>query len=236
MSDSQGSSKELSKLDCSCGENCERKGRPFPTEWPWRCKQQPFIQPHPLAREPPHCSTCACGLSHEPPDDQAVACALKHADSVVGDSTDALALRRLAEAVRAAQPPGALPQQADVLQWAINSFGPIAKNRDERAARLAEEAIEVAQAEGVSLEIVQRIAARVYSRPPGELWQELGGLAITALAFADNVELSFSECAQSEWQRVLSKPRDWWQRKHAEKVAAGTADLSPALTKPDEQA
>jgi len=114
-----------------------------------------------------------------------------------------------------------------VLRWAEESFGPIARNRDERAARLAEEAMEVAQAEGVPLETLKRIADRIYSRPVGELGQEVGGLGITLYALAANCGLNLFGEIEREWKRVLSKPRDWWQRKHAEKVAAGTADLTP---------
>lgn len=130
-----------------------------------------------------------------------------------------------------APPPEALPSQADVLRWAVESFGPIAQNVDERAARVAEEAIEIAQVEGVPLETIKRITDRIYSRPPGERWQEIGGTMIGMLSYAEIVGLSLAECTHREFQRVLSKPRDWWQRKHAEKVAAGTADLSPVPTK-----
>lgn len=124
--------------------------------------------------------------------------------------------------------------QQSVLDWAVRSFGEIARNRDERAARLAEEAIEIAQAEGVPLEVIVRIATRVYSRPAGELWQELGGLGITALAFAENAGLSLGGCTDREWQRVNSKSPEWWAKKHAEKVTAGTANLSPCSA-PSEQ-
>jgi hypothetical protein len=133
-------------------------------------------------------------------------------------------------ALRAAyspQPPEALPAQSDVLDWAVRSFGPIAMNIDERAARVAEEAIEIAQVEGVPLETVKRIADRVYSRAPGERWQEIGGTMIGMLSYAQIIGLSLADCTHREFQRVLSKPREWWQKKHAEKVAAGTADLSP---------
>lgn len=124
----------------------------------------------------------------------------------------------------------ALPPQAEVLDWAVRSFGPIAKNPDERAARVTEEAIEIAQVEGVPLETVKRIADRVYSRPAGERGQEIGGCVITLLAYAELVGRSVAGCAKLEFNRVLSKPRDWWEKKHAEKVAAGTANLSPAKT------
>lgn len=121
----------------------------------------------------------------------------------------------------------ALPDQYQVLGWATESFGAIALNRDERAARLAEEAIEVAQTQGVPLSVIQRIARRVYERPPGEIGREIGGVGITVLSLAANLGRDFANDTRTEWQRVQSKTRDWWQQKHAEKVAAGTADLTP---------
>ena len=44
-----------------------------------------------------------------------------------------------------------------VLAWAADVFGPVATDRRERAVRLVEEAIEVAQAEGVPAEVVERV-------------------------------------------------------------------------------
>lgn len=117
-------------------------------------------------------------------------------------------------------------RQKKVLAWAIENFGAIATNRDERAARLVEEAIEVAQAEGLPLHILQKISERVYARPAGKLAQEIGGLAITLDALAENAGLSVQAESAREWARVLSLPKDWWARRHAEKVAAGVADLS----------
>jgi len=67
-------------------------------------------------------------------------------------------------------------RQERILTWAIDTFGEVAKNPHERAARLVEEAIEVAQAVGLPLDTVDIIAGRVYSRPPGELAQEIGNL------------------------------------------------------------
>lgn len=119
-------------------------------------------------------------------------------------------------------------RQARVLAWAVESFGEIAKNRDERAARLVEEAIEIAQAEGVPLDVLKRIAERVYERPAGELGQEIGGLGITLDALAENAGYDVRLETERELACILSKPKDWWARKHAEKVAAGTANLSPA--------
>lgn len=138
--------------------------------------------------------------------------------------TAAEGLRAIGSAVETAAEP------ASVLAWAVRSFGPIALNRDERAARMAEEAIEVAQVEGVPLDVMQRITARVYSRPVGELGQEIGGLMVGLYALAARAGVDIEAEFKREFTRVLSKPADWWARKHAEKVAAGTADLTPVKT------
>lgn len=113
-----------------------------------------------------------------------------------------------------------------MLDWAVRAFGASALNRDERAARVAEEAIEIAQAEGVTLETIQRIAARVYERPPGEIGREIGGTAVTLAVLAENLGRNVEQDMLAEWDRVLSKPPEHWAEKHRQKVAAGTADLS----------
>lgn len=141
--------------------------------------------------------------------------------------------RTAIEAADKARAARGVVRQARVLAWAVENFGPVARNRDERAARLAEEAIEVAQAEGVPLEIVKRIAERVYSRPAGALGQEIGGLTITLDALAENAGLDAQAEGDRELARILALPKDWWTRKHAEKVAAGTADLTAAQEPPD---
>lgn len=107
----------------------------------------------------------------------------------------------------------------------------IQKNRDVNlsyriALTSAANKIDEAQAEGVPVDLVEKIAGRIYARPPGKLAQEIGGLAITLDALAENAGLNVNEEADRELARVLSLPKDWWARKHAEKVAAGVADLS----------
>jgi len=116
--------------------------------------------------------------------------------------------------------------QTAVLKWANESFGDVACNRDERAARLVEEAIELGQTEGLTEDIATRILNRVYDRPPGELRREIGGVGITLEALSENAGVSLEDCVQEEWIRVQSKSKDWWDRKHGEKVVAGTANIS----------
>lgn len=113
--------------------------------------------------------------------------------------------------------------QKHTLVWAVESFGSAAVDPRERAARLVEEAIEVAQALGLEPDVIKTISDRVYSRPLGELEQEIGGVGITALNLDESAGIDFEAATLKEWARIQSKSRAHWQKKHDEKVEAGTA-------------
>lgn len=73
--------------------------------------------------------------------------------------------------------------------WATRSFG-VDQMIDPktRALRLVEESIEFAQAVGVEAGYIAQVATNVYSREPGDPYQELGGVYVTA-------HLAASTCA-----------------------------------------
>lgn len=114
------------------------------------------------------------------------------------------------------------------LSWAIETFGPVAAHRDERAARFIEEAIELAHAEGLAHETVQRILARVYSRPAGVVAKEIGQAMATLECLAENAGLSADAECEREFARVKDIPQEEWTRRHDAKVAMQIANLSPA--------
>jgi len=118
-------------------------------------------------------------------------------------------------------------RQAEAFAWALDMFGPIAANLDERALRLAEEAVEFAQAEHVSKEVMLRLVERVYSRPAGDPIAEIGAVALTLELAAEGRGLSAIECADNEFRRVKSKTREHFAERHAAKAAEGIAKLSP---------
>lgn len=113
------------------------------------------------------------------------------------------------------------------LLWALNTFGPIAINRDERAARFIEEAIELVHTQELPREVLNRIADRVYSRPRGEAGKEIGQAMATLECLAENVGLSADAEAEREFARVQSIPQSEWPRRHDAKVALQIANLSP---------
>lgn len=83
-----------------------------------------------------------------------------------------------------------------------------------RALRCAEEAVELAQAADVSKDMMHKLVEVVYSRPHGEMHQELGGVLLTssvlALAMGYDSPLGVFEY---ELSRCLSKnPMDFAKR------------------------
>lgn len=116
-----------------------------------------------------------------------------------------------------------MTKQSDLLAWCVSTFGAqSALAPHERAARLVEEAIEVAQAVGLGGHRVAKILQRVYDRPAGELRQEIGGCAFTLAALAEAAGLNVEHELQREYERVMSIDPEFFRAKQAAKVAAGT--------------
>lgn len=112
-------------------------------------------------------------------------------------------------------------------RWASTTFGPASANDlPNRAARVAEEAIELAQCEGVPQAQVQKILERVYSRPKGERRQEAAGVFATLIIYAKAAKIDLWRVLNSEQQRVEKTDPEVFRAKQREKFAAGT-DLVP---------
>ena len=113
-----------------------------------------------------------------------------------------------------------------LLAWAIRTFGPVAANRDERAARFIEEALELVQSEGLSESTALRIVWRVYSRPAGDIAREIGQAMACLECLAENIGLSADAEAHKEFGRVQSIPQEEWTRRHEAKVQQQIANLT----------
>lgn len=114
----------------------------------------------------------------------------------------------------------------EFLAWAVETFGPVALDRHERAARFLEEAIELAQAEDLSIDLVKAIADRVYSRPGGYLHKEIGQALVTLELLAENLGISADAEATREFDRVRSIPAEEHQRRFAAKIRLGIAAVA----------
>jgi len=117
-----------------------------------------------------------------------------------------------------------MSRQQEIFVWCVDTFGDGSALPDERAMRCIEEALELAQACGLSQEAVARITDRVYEREPGQVFKEFGqaGLTLEALAQCQDVELH--DACDVEFARIIKIPKEEFAERHAAKVALGIAN------------
>lgn len=113
-------------------------------------------------------------------------------------------------------------RQHAVADWCEQAFGAEqAASLPQRGLRLAEEAVEAAQAAGTPASVLHTLIDHVYSRPVGNLGQELGGVGVTLLALAHAAGKNADQCEAAEVNRVLELPLEHFARRNAEKNALG---------------
>lgn len=115
--------------------------------------------------------------------------------------------------------------QERIRDWVTSTFGPgPIDDKRERALRLVEEALELAQAMGLEQGKALALVPYVYGREPGELRQELGGVMLTALAAAECLDLDAGNACELELARVESPETvAKCRRKQEEKKCRGLA-------------
>jgi len=114
------------------------------------------------------------------------------------------------------------PTQAIAFDWAIRSFGADhVFNTPLRALRLAEEAVELAQACKVPEEKMQELVKIVYSRPTGMVHQEVGGVMMTLNVLCAALNIDPDEAFVKELRRVLSKSPEHFAKRNADKMRVG---------------
>lgn len=111
-----------------------------------------------------------------------------------------------------------MTRQKEILDWAIEMFGPVASDLDERCARFFEEAAELVHSIGFPRDVADRILERVYSRAAGHPEREAGQVQITLEALTESIEVDVETEAKTEFDRIRGIPREEWQRRHAEKA------------------
>lgn len=96
-----------------------------------------------------------------------------------------------------------LELQGRITGWVVSCLGlESLMDRKVRATRVLEEAIELAQAEGIQEHFVEAWVKRVYSRPPGEPIQEMAGIGFCLLAYAVCVDENLGHVVEAEVTRV----------------------------------
>lgn len=109
----------------------------------------------------------------------------------------------------------------EFLAWAHRVFGECALRREERALRLLEETMELAQAAGIQIEQATRTARRVWGRPPGGISKEVGQVQSTMDTFCANEGLDPQALAEDEFARCQEKSDAHWKERHDAKTAVG---------------
>lgn len=88
--------------------------------------------------------------------------------------------------------------------WARGTFGEeSARSQRVRAARILEEAIELAQVCGLTTGDVANVTQQVYAKPAGDLRQEIGGLEVCIASLCGLHGISMDECYEKEFARCL---------------------------------
>jgi NTP pyrophosphatase (non-canonical NTP hydrolase) len=92
----------------------------------------------------------------------------------------------------------------------------------ERAARIVEEAVELAQAHDVPQEIINKIIERVYARPPGNPGEEAGDIQFTLFAYTETAHVDIESVLAMRLERAAAIPVEDLRERHKQKRAAGT--------------
>ncbi len=108
--------------------------------------------------------------------------------------------------------------QLRALQWMSTCF-PDAKSKrvEQRALRFLEEAIELAQAVGVTAEQAALLTKQVYDKPVGEARFELGAVMVTLSGVACACTEDLASCAENELTWCIEHSADI-QRKNRNKL------------------
>lgn len=107
--------------------------------------------------------------------------------------------------------------QSRVRHWLIACFGEdFDQEHHAREARFIEEAIEFFQSRGRTFEELISVANYVYSRPPGDPFQEVGGVLTTLAAACTISGIDMRDAGEKELSRIWTK-KDAIREKQANK-------------------
>ncbi len=93
--------------------------------------------------------------------------------------------------------------QTRIESWMRGVFGDASHDdQRERTLRFLEEAIELAQAVGLTESDVGVVTDYVYNRPVGQPAQEVGGVMITLAALCEKTQINLEAAAITEFHRI----------------------------------
>lgn len=106
--------------------------------------------------------------------------------------------------------------------WARRCFGvDHVSNHKVRGIRALEEMVELNQALGVPIELARKTLETVYSRPVGEIGQEIGGVMLTVAVLCDSMDRDPEHMFECELLRVLKKSPEHFAKRNDEKISLG---------------
>lgn len=113
--------------------------------------------------------------------------------------------------------------QESVVGWVREALGEEGvHDTHQRRCRFLEESLELVQAVGGTKEEALQLVEYVFSRPTGEIHQEIGGAGLTLIALCGALNMPFDRCLQIEFTRcntpeIIERIR----QKHASRKEGG---------------
>lgn len=107
------------------------------------------------------------------------------------------------------------------LAWAVWAFGSVASSKEERALRFLEEAMELAQACGISAEQATKVGKRTWARPVGQVATEVAQASLTLTCLSEALDVDQRTVHCQEFMRVRTFTQEYWERRHAVKAQYG---------------
>jgi hypothetical protein len=142
--------------------------------------------------------------------------------AIVRSQVDALNYWR---AVYDATVPGAF--EARVRAWIESRIGIEHMHPKERAMQLLEEAIELAQAEGIDIDMVAKQVAHIFDGPAGDPSEELAGVVVCAYGWCAARGEHMADLAAREIARIERAPLDKIRGSLARKKDADLVTFDP---------
>lgn len=111
--------------------------------------------------------------------------------------------------------------QLRIRRWVVTRLGVDAMLPKERALRLLEESLELAQTLGVREVEMRRLVDHVQAKPIGSVRLELGGVLTTAFGCAEALRYNAGNCLNEELDRIEQAPPERFRQRQMENAAAG---------------
>jgi len=103
--------------------------------------------------------------------------------------------------------------QPKMVLWVRSRLGDDAMFPHERGMRFLEEALELAQAVGLTEVEIDKVKAHVYAKSVGRVEQEIGGVVSTLLTLAQAHGVSMNEAALAEIDRIHKLPKEKFRKR-----------------------